>query len=119
VARVEVVRHHGPRLPWGVVLDRPDLDPKADVPALGGVDEGTLVLALEQDVAGVEVAQAHPPFAVCPGGQQHAAAEIEVEADAFRADQNGRRSGWRVRRFDVRRWLLGLFGGAGFGLVRA
>src|SRR6185312_2296474 len=79
MARIVVMRHDRRRFAGRAILDGPDLDPKANVPALRGVDEGAFVLAFEQDIAGVEVTQTDPPLAVGALRKQHAAAKIEVE----------------------------------------
>ena len=60
----------------------PDLQPKAHIIALGAVDASGLELGLEQDVAGIEIAQSHAPGML--GFRQHdAAAIVEIEQEAF------------------------------------
>ena len=81
VARVVLVRQHQRGCPGLVEL--PDVDAEADEEALGGGDEGTLVLALEQDIAGVEIAQLNAPAAVGAIGKQHPGALIDIETDSF------------------------------------
>ena len=44
----------------------PGLDPEAHVVALGAVDAAALELGLEQDIAGVEIAEPHPPWVSAP-----------------------------------------------------
>ena len=39
----------------------PDLEPEADVITLGAVDAAALELGLKQNIAGVEIAEPHPP----------------------------------------------------------
>ena len=60
--------------------------PKTDEVSLGRADEGAPVLALEQNVAGIEVAQPHAPFAFGAGRKHDARAVVEIEADVLRAD---------------------------------
>jgi len=54
--RVVFMRHDRHWLDGRIVVERPYFHPEADVPALGGIDEGAFIFALEQDVTGVEVA---------------------------------------------------------------
>ena len=65
------------------LVEFPDVDAEADEEALGGGDEGALVLALEQDIAGVEIAQLNAPAAVGPIGKQHPRALVDIETDSF------------------------------------
>src|ERR1019366_9708670 len=90
------------------LVQLPHLDAEADEEALGRADEGALVLALEQDVAGVEVAQPDTPLALGPVGQDEARALVEIEPDALRPRLGGRAGRGRVGLFLVG---LGLGGG--------
>ena len=60
----------------------PDLEAEAHEVALGAVDPAGLELGLEQDVAGVEIAQAHAPR-VLALRQDHPAAVVEIEPQPF------------------------------------
>ena len=74
------------------------LDAEVHVIALGAVDAARFELGLEQDVAGVEIAQAYLPGMLALG-QQHAAAAIEIKAQAL---------GAFLRRHLGRRGIVGL-----------
>ena len=69
--------------------DVPDVEAEADEPALGGADEGAGVVAGEENVAGVEVAEADAPLAGFAGREGNAGALVEVEADAGGAGLGG------------------------------
>src|SRR5262249_14900612 len=76
----------------------PDLEPEADEIALGAVDPPRLQLSLEQDVAGIEIGQAYPPWRVT-FRQHQPAAIIEIEAQSLWATLGGnicRRGIWAL-----------------------
>jgi hypothetical protein len=78
----------------------PGLDAEADVVALGAVDAAALEFGLEQDIAGVEIAEPHPP-GVRTLRQHHAAPVVEIEpqpAEAFLRGHIGRRRIGALRR---------------------
>ena len=60
----------------------PDLDAEAHEIALGAVDAAGLELGLEQDVAGVEIAQPHAPGLLALRHDDPAAV-VEIEPDAL------------------------------------
>ena len=88
------MRHDG--MGGAVRIQRPHIQAEAHEVAFSGSDQGALALALEQHVAGVEILQAHAPFAFGAIGQQHAGALIEVEANAGRANLRRHSGAWWI-----------------------
>ena len=82
-----------------VRIELRDVDGETDPPPLAAGDGCALVLALEQDVAGVLVAKPDAPLPFRAWRQDDAGARVEVEADAGGADLGGhgrrRRKGGR------------------------
>ena len=88
----------------GVALfDRPDVDGKAHIPALRGPDQRAFVLALEQDIASVEIAQPGAPGPMLSLRQKHAAAMVEVEEYSLGARLGRPVRRRRIGRLDLRR----------------
>ncbi len=93
----------------------PDLDAEADVEAFGAGDAGALVAAFEEDVAGVDVAEADAPFAFSARGEDDAGALVEIVADVARAGLRGDRGFGRIGGFLLFAargcgWLFGRLG---------
>src|SRR5262249_60690517 len=80
VRRRIIVREHD-------FVPLPDFQAEADVIAFAAVDSARFDLGLEQDIAGVEIADPHPPGAIALG-QENTAAIIEVVPHAAGADRS-------------------------------
>ena len=92
----------------------PDFEPEAHVIALRAVDPAGFEFGLKQDIAGIEIAQPHPPR-VGRLRQHHAAAVIEIEPQSPVALLRGHRAGRRIGSLRRGRRLLGGSGGRTVG----